>query len=594
MATVHVARRDGDPRVCVLKQLHAQLAEHEETSRRFHREAHIASYLDHPGIARVVDAGVEDGVFCLALEFIAGQTVEQLVKRARSRGGTLPFEVTVHVMLAVLGALAHAHEATDPAGHPLGIVHRDLSPRNLMVGYDGAVKVIDFGIAKGQVDDHRTAVGTLMGTPYYMSPEQASGEVVDARSDIYTLGAVLFEMFTGHRLVTASGRPRILMSVAREPAPPLSERNPHAPRELGPVLAKALEKDPERRYPSARLFSAELAGAFAAAVARTSRTPGAVRLGFIEPPQLGAFLLELAPEGEAKARALLEAVKRAAPVLDAGAATRVAAADEPAVVPTRLADPALFQEHTRAADPSEMAFEPTMYGLPEGGTPASAPVRAAGVNRPRSAGRWGWIGAGGVAAALLVTASAVEFGPGLPAPVEVITPDDQSEATVEAASREEEPAASAKPETKEPVVPKKGPARPKRPNGGSDADGRRASGETATPTEANRDPSPVRSVPKERAPQPKKPKPEGDPKRSVDPTIAALRADLGRLRADPEPDAVAAYRLAAAISDAAERLDPKRRARVLGAAERVHRTRDGAAMLDALTEALAALEAAPR
>ncbi|MEL6187597.1 MAG: hypothetical protein AAFU79_23505, partial [Myxococcota bacterium] len=108
MAAVHVARREGDPRICVLKQLHAELASHADSKRRFQREAHIASFLQHPGIAHVVDAGVEDGIFCIALEFIAGQTVEQIVKAARSRGGTLPFEVAVEIMDQALDALDHA------------------------------------------------------------------------------------------------------------------------------------------------------------------------------------------------------------------------------------------------------------------------------------------------------------------------------------------------------------------------------------------------------------------------------------------------------------------------------------------------------
>lgn len=389
MATVHVAQRDGDPRLCVLKQLHLRLTDHEETSRRFYREAHIASQLNHPGIARVVDAGVEDGVFCIALELIAGQTVEQIIRRARARGGTLPFEVSIHILLQALDALVHAHELSGPDGTPLGLVHRDLSPRNIMVGYDGHAKLIDFGIAKGRVDDHQTAVGVLMGTPYYMSPEQARALEVDPRSDLYTLGAVFFELLTGHRLVSAKGRARILMAVVQDPTPKLSVRNPLAPPELGPVLEKALEKDPDRRFPTARSFRAALFEAYEAALARARSAPPTERLHRVGVEQVGRFLQELMPEGEARARALLEEARGAGGAGPPFEATRLAvdpeALEDPrAVVPTRLADPELFMDPTRASRPfdgswEEARLEPTIAGLPAPGGPATSapPSRAA-------------------------------------------------------------------------------------------------------------------------------------------------------------------------------------------------------------------------
>jgi serine/threonine-protein kinase len=322
MAKVWVALKDGAADVCVLKQLHVQLEQNSEAAKRFIREANIASQLIHPSIAKIVDAGIEGTRFCLAMEFIPGQTVEAMVKQAKDKGGILPLEISIPIILQSLEALAYAHELRDPDGRRLGIVHRDLSPRNIMLNYAGQVKLIDFGIAKGDVDEYKTAAGVLMGTPYYMSPEQARALPVDRRSDVYTLGAVFFEMLTGKRLVQAKGRAKILMSVARQLAPPVSTVNPNVPQALDPVLAKALSKKPDERYATAEEFAAALRLASGGAA-------------FTAPDVLGAFLRELFPQGEAKAAAMLtraRALLGDAPPVEA---TRVAGGSDP-VMPSPL------------------------------------------------------------------------------------------------------------------------------------------------------------------------------------------------------------------------------------------------------------------
>lgn len=288
MARVHLAKKDGSNQVVVLKQLHVQLEGNSEAGRRFYREANIASQLNHPGICQVTDAGIEGGRFCLAMEFIAGETVESLVTAAQERGGVLPFEVSVPVMLEALEALAYAHEFRDPEGTPLNLVHRDLSPRNVMVSYSGQVKLIDFGIAKGDIDEYKTAAGTLIGTPYYMSPEQAVALPVDHRSDLYSIAAVFWEMLVGERLVKAKGRAKILMSVARDEAPPPSSKNAKVPTTFDAVLLKALSKDPEGRFPNARAFQAAL---------RQAGTP------YLSTPRdsIGQFVRALFPNGERRA-----------------------------------------------------------------------------------------------------------------------------------------------------------------------------------------------------------------------------------------------------------------------------------------------------
>lgn len=348
MARVFVAQKDGATDVCVLKQLHVQLEQNSEAAKRFIREANIASQLTHPNIAEIVDAGVEGGRFCLAMEFIAGQTVEAMVKKAKEKGGILPLEISIPIVLQSLDALAYAHALRDQAdGKPLGLVHRDLSPRNVMLDYAGRAKLIDFGIAKGDVDEYKTAAGVLMGTPYYMSPEQARALSVDKRSDLYTLAAVFFEMLTGKRLVQAKGRAKILMTVARQLAPPVSSVNPNVPKALDPVLQKALAKKPEERFADADAFAAALRLA-------------AGEAAFTTQDVLGAFLRDLFPEGEAKAAAIIHRARQAAADVPPVEATRVAGGE--AVMPSPLSTPAELGGKTRTGylDPN----------LDPGGTPA--------------------------------------------------------------------------------------------------------------------------------------------------------------------------------------------------------------------------------
>ncbi len=351
MAKVFIALKDNAHEVCVLKQLHLQLEGQNEAVVRFTREAHIASLLRHRNIATITDAGIEGEKFCIAMEYIAGETVEAMVRAARKQGGVLPFEVTVPIILSALDGLHYAHELASPDGKALKLVHRDLSPRNVMLSYAGETKLIDFGIAKGEVDEYKTAIGSLMGTPYYMSPEQARAVAVDRRSDVYTLGAVLFEMLSGRRLVQAKGRAKILMTVAREKAPPVTKLNPAVPPELEAVLFKALEKNPDDRYPTAKAF----ADALKDAVGHLTHTPEA---------QLGMFIQELFPQGKAKAQEIVALGQRAnvGPPIEA---TRVATTDEDGelVVPSALS-PGGTSERTRTGFVDATAMTPQDVGLP--------------------------------------------------------------------------------------------------------------------------------------------------------------------------------------------------------------------------------------
>ncbi|NJK89127.1 MAG: serine/threonine protein kinase [Myxococcales bacterium] len=311
MARVDLAVRDGSRDPCVLKQMLRQLDGHRDARIRFVREARLASMLDHPNIARLIEATEIDDRLLIASEWVFGVTVEDIQKTLWSAGTSLRPALALGIATQMLHALAHAHALRDEEGREVGLVHRDLSTKNLMVGFDGVVKIIDFGVARGAVDDHRTATGMLMGTPLYMSPEQATGLRVDRRSDLYTVGVVLWEMLAGRRLIRVKGRPNMLLSVVRDVAPPIRTLCPEAPPELESALSRALAKHPDERFPDALSFHRALIPAVAA-------------MGVIEPPDLGRFLKELLPAREGEQLRLLSSARALSEEVEEGTAVSTA------------------------------------------------------------------------------------------------------------------------------------------------------------------------------------------------------------------------------------------------------------------------------
>jgi len=297
MAQVFIAQKDNAPEICVLKQLLGELETHATAGKRFYREAHVASYLTHRRIARTIDAGFEDGTFCIAMEFIAGRDVESMMHLLMRQGRMLPYELSLSVAIGVLEGLEYAHDALDPDGAPLDIVHRDLSPRNVMLSFDGEVKVIDFGLARGKVDDFKTAPGMILGTLRYVSPEQAVADPIDRRSDLYSITVVLYEMLTGRPLVRDGKALDVLTDVVQRVPESLSVRNPHLPVALDPVIAKALHKRPEDRYQTAK----ELRLAIEEAAGDLARIPRAA---------VGEFVTGLFPKEKEKAHELIERGRR--------------------------------------------------------------------------------------------------------------------------------------------------------------------------------------------------------------------------------------------------------------------------------------------
>lgn len=262
MGQVYLAQRDGSEKICVLKTLRPDLLESETTKKRFVREAQLAAYLDHPNIARLLDAGFEDGTFAIAFEFIAGKDVESMMHELLHKRRLMPFEASVSLIVGILDGLDFAHEAKDPSGRPLNIVHRDLSPRNMMLTFDGFAKVIDFGVARASLDDFKTAPGLVMGTFRYVSPEIAQAGPVDRRSDVYATGVVLYELLSGATVVQPSARAvEMLQAVVLGSPHPLHEVSPAIAPQLSAAVMKAIEKDCRKRWQTAAEFRSAIVAA---------------------------------------------------------------------------------------------------------------------------------------------------------------------------------------------------------------------------------------------------------------------------------------------------------------------------------------------
>ena len=270
MADVFLARQlgpGGFQKECVIKRVLPQLVQDPNNQafvEMFLEEARIAARLSHPNIVHILDFGQIDGDYFLAMEYVDGVTLESVLDRTRSTGQpALPWPIAVRIVSSVAEGLDHAHKAKDSNGSPLLLVHRDVSPSNIMVSWDGVAKVLDFGIAKAMSmsvagSKVRTGIGIIKGKVPYMSPEQIQGLDLDARSDVFSLAAVLYELTTGQRPFPGETTGKLTLEItSREPRPP-EQFNPSFPPDLHPILMRGLAKAVDKRYQSARDFKVDL------------------------------------------------------------------------------------------------------------------------------------------------------------------------------------------------------------------------------------------------------------------------------------------------------------------------------------------------
>jgi serine/threonine-protein kinase len=218
----------------------------------FLNEAKLAAQLQHPNVVQIYDLGKINSSFYIAMEYISGRDMSRVVPKAEKLGIQFPIEYAMAIAERVLDGLSYAHTKTDDFGEPLHVVHRDITPENIMVAWSGNVKILDFGIAKAATQTDQTKAGEIKGKLSYMSPEQGMGKVLDERSDIFTLGVVLYEWITGYKLFTGENEMAILKSIIDGRIYPPSYFREDIPEPLEDVLMKALQKDREVRYQSAR------------------------------------------------------------------------------------------------------------------------------------------------------------------------------------------------------------------------------------------------------------------------------------------------------------------------------------------------------
>jgi serine/threonine protein kinase len=269
MAEIYLARTEGiggfEKRV-VLKRMLPHFAIQPDYVRMFLAEARLAARLEHPNIVSVHDIGEETGNYHYAMEFVRGGDLRDLLRATARAGEMVPLGVAIGIALGVCSGLDHAHNLSDADGRSLEVVHRDVSLSNVLVSFEGAVKVTDFGVAKMDEADHRTRTGTLKGKVAYMSPEQCRGLALDRRSDVFAIGILLYELVTCRRLFAGSGELVTLQRIVREDAPPVSRHRTAAPAALDEIVARALARDRSQRYQTARELGRDLE-----ALARTER-----------------------------------------------------------------------------------------------------------------------------------------------------------------------------------------------------------------------------------------------------------------------------------------------------------------------------------
>jgi len=250
MATVHRAETTGIAgfrRPVALKRMLPHVAANEDLVRSFVREARLASHLRHANVAQTYDLGKVDDIYFIAMELVVGRTLRDILRLCAKTSTRIPIPISLNILTQVCDALDYAHNLTDESGEPLGIVHRDVSPSNVIVSEGGVVKLIDFGIAKASAAGMQTMSGTIKGKFGYMAPEYLAGKI-DSRADLFAVGIIAHELLTGRPLFQGRDDMDTLYRVKQMQIDPPRVLNPSVPEEIDSIVMTALERDPEARW----------------------------------------------------------------------------------------------------------------------------------------------------------------------------------------------------------------------------------------------------------------------------------------------------------------------------------------------------------
>ena len=261
MAEVYKAEHTspaGGRRTVVVKRILPVLSRNAAFVRLFVAEAQILGLLHHPNVVQAYDFGESDGIFFLVLEYVEGPSVSSALSGLRASGQRMPIVAAAHFAREVCGALEYVHNLKGGSGEALNIIHRDVTPSNIILTTAGGIKLLDFGVAKYRASQAQTAEGTIKGKAAYVAPETLEGKVIDHRVDIFSLGIVLHEMLTLESLFDSDSHALTFRKILELPIAPPSQLRPSIPPELDDIVMKALERDPARRYATAGQMADDL------------------------------------------------------------------------------------------------------------------------------------------------------------------------------------------------------------------------------------------------------------------------------------------------------------------------------------------------
>ena len=272
MATIHLGRLLGPvgfARTVAVKRLHPQYARDPEFVSMFLDEARLAARVQHPNVVATIDVVASEGELFLIMDYVRGESLSKILRAVGKKDQHVPPPIAVAIVCGFLHGLHSAHEAKNERGEPLNLVHRDVSPQNVLVGSDGVARVLDFGIAKAAGRLQVTRDGQIKGKLAYMPPEQVTGRELTQTVDVYAAAVVMWEMLTGERLFKGANETETLGRILRDPVPSPSSVLPSLPTAFDPVLAKALSREPSKRHATAKELALELERCCAIASANT-------------------------------------------------------------------------------------------------------------------------------------------------------------------------------------------------------------------------------------------------------------------------------------------------------------------------------------